>query len=184
MARRLSAAWLGTAIVLLLIAAPSIYSDGARALADVFLLTEDLPVLLALSLAAAALLILSGPRGAVGRDFIAVVDRWRPKFRPSPWPLVLALAIGAFLVSWLGARFALAGFPLSMDEFMAGFDAEDISPRSRYGARIAILAASGHRAAADVHPANAGKPVLGLGISADERGFPGPGRIACLGQPG
>ncbi|MHB8529031.1 MAG: hypothetical protein ACYC8V_05910, partial [Caulobacteraceae bacterium] len=134
MTRRLCTAWLGAAVVLLAIAAPTIFADPERVLTDLFLITQDLPVLAAVSLPAAALLVLPGLRGRVGGTLAGWAERAQSRISTASGPGprrgpgeeavgVVLLALASFAIAWAGGRFTLLGYPLSMDEFMARFDA-------------------------------------------------------------
>ncbi len=122
MARRLCAAWLGVVLCLLLLTSLGSVSGGPHALADIFLLFEDLPVVVVRGILAGLALAL--PRQAL--EFGAGLGGWLERaVRPLlDRTALIALGVGVLAAGWLGARFAVVGFPLSMDEFMARFDAE------------------------------------------------------------
>ncbi len=123
MAKRLVFAWLGAAAVLLL-GATGVVADDGRILADVFFYSQDAPVLVGIGLAAAAVVFVPAVRDAFAGALASLGDRTaRAPAGVSPLGLTLVLAAIVLVVGWTGTRSALAGFPLSMDEFMASFDA-------------------------------------------------------------
>jgi len=106
--------WLGLVCALLAAALAHSLISGMKTIADLFLVEQDLPALLiaALLLLAWRFTPLPAPSGWLGR-----VGKRRPG------PTLAALALFAALVGVAG-WFAVAGrYPLSMDEFMATFDA-------------------------------------------------------------
>lgn len=110
MAWRLARAWLGLLAVVALAAASSPLAQ-APAIARIFLVTQDLPVL------------------AVILGFGLVLAVWmRDAGAPAPglpqasWTGALALAGLSALVAFAGARWVTLAYPLSLDEFMATFD--------------------------------------------------------------
>lgn len=116
---RVFAAWFDLAAVLLVIAA---LVRPWQALTDLFLRTQDVPVLGGL-LAAAAL----------ARIALSVWLRHEPAgTAPTPTPaargetaapFVIALALFVGLAGWAGSHTIMESYPLSLDEFMAEFGA-------------------------------------------------------------
>lgn len=83
-----------------------------RALTDLFFLEQDLPVI--------------GPSIVL---LAALVLRWRwtPSLAPSPdatWRTALLIAVAVIAAGWAGSYWVYDDFALSMDEFMARFDAQ------------------------------------------------------------
>jgi hypothetical protein len=102
--------WLGLVLVLLTTSLLHSRLTGLRTIADVFLLEQDLP---ALGIAAAVLI--------AWRLVALPVPPSLPRDRPGA--LVAGLALFALLAGAVGGWTVYAGYPLSMDEYMAAFDA-------------------------------------------------------------
>lgn len=108
---RLAAAWVGTVAVLALVMLAVAPIDRVNGITDIFTYRQDAPVL------------------AVGLVFWLIAAAWSLT-RPVDWPptpgpravVVVALLVG--LTGLLGARLVYRNYGLSMDEFMATFDAQ------------------------------------------------------------
>ena len=101
--------------------------NGSHSLSNVFFRAQDLPVLGAMMMLAALSLSRAPDRDA---GLAALLSRWsaRPAMRrlvdpdrPLVWVVALAAACG--IVGWIGTWLVFDAYPLSMDEFMANFDA-------------------------------------------------------------
>ncbi len=132
LALRLALAWLASAGLLIACLYPR-YAAGGRALklTDWFLFRQDLPVLWAITAAAFIGLgvSLALPRGGE-RPTPPSLDARRAAIAAG----LLALACG--LLAWAGTFVVFDGYALSMDEFMANFDAAILA----HGALMAPLA--------------------------------------------
>ncbi|HEV2364266.1 MAG TPA: hypothetical protein VGS12_08745 [Caulobacteraceae bacterium] len=120
---RLAFAWLAMTLVLVALAAPAIALERIHVLAPLFFLIQDAPVLA--GICGLAALCLAWPKAtAFSGAALERLGRWLVAWRAPP-PLTLWAAIGGvFVVSLAGAVFSAAAYPLSVDEFLAGFDAE------------------------------------------------------------
>ena len=105
--------------------------NGSHSLSNVFFRAQDLPILGAMTMLAAFSL-----SRAPGRDAgpTALLSRWsagplmRRVLEPDRslvWVIALAAACG--VVAWIGTGLVFHAYPLSMDEFMADFDASIIA---------------------------------------------------------
>jgi hypothetical protein len=123
MIERLSRAWLASTVVLLLLAFLDTLLGRGDGLTDFFFHAQDLPVLSAVSLAAAALWLSPAVRAPVGRmtGRVAAAIPAAPEGRPAT--VVIGLAVLAALLGFVGVDLVCMNHPLSMDEFMATFDA-------------------------------------------------------------
>jgi hypothetical protein len=125
MAKRLSRVWIATAVLLLLLATSDIIPRRSARITDLFFRYQDLPILIAITIAAAALLILasSGPRTAarLGRIISNVPTAWVAKVARPAIPTALAVFTAA--IAYAGSKLVFDNYPLSMDEFLATFDA-------------------------------------------------------------
>ena len=139
MLERLSRAWIGAVATLLLVAAAFSWAPGGRALTDRFFREQDLPVLLAIAIAAAILRLaprLADHMAAFGARLansptlkkLEVVAR-------GPWAIA-ALAASVGVVAVAGGWLVCAGYPLSMDEFMVEFGSK-IHSRGQLLAHVA-----------------------------------------------
>jgi len=98
---------------------------GSHWLSNHFFLSQDLPVLAVLFALGAAALVFPGPMGravrALGGATGAVFAGALPPRRAAA--AIIALSGLCGLIAWLGGRLVYDGYALSMDEFMANFDA-------------------------------------------------------------
>jgi hypothetical protein len=110
--RRLTAGWLACAAALAGVSAAAASLGPTSLLTQIFYEEQDVPVALAV---AALLLALS-----------AVPARWAPRLpaRPRPGRVLAATAGLSALAAFAGWFLVMRGYPLSTDEFMAGFDAD------------------------------------------------------------
>jgi len=123
--RRLAVAGLCAAVPLMALT-QSVIADARYSLTDYFLWSQDLPILVALAAAWAALLISSDLRVRLQRisSRLARLRPWVAACSRAPWVTVFILAGVCLVVCVAGAFLSFAAYPLSMDEFMANFDAE------------------------------------------------------------
>lgn len=122
--RRLAAAWMATAAVLIAALYPHVTAGrGALQLTDWFLFHQDLPVLWAI--AAVALVGL-----AISFALPASPGAGAPAAPTRPRTALAVAAIAALaggLLAWAGTFVVFDNYALSMDEFMANFDAAILS---------------------------------------------------------
>jgi len=108
------AVWIA-AVILLAGGALAFGPHAYKSLAEVFFGEQDLPI------AAVMAAIVVGLRFARVPAWAAAPQSWAaPGVRVR---IVLGLAALSIVIGWLGARVVMQGYGLSMDEFMAGFDA-------------------------------------------------------------
>jgi hypothetical protein len=84
-----------------------------------FLSTQDLPVLMAIFLAAVAWPFVRRPAATLARPIATAL----PRLPARPWAMVAAMAGLLLVVTWAGTWIVFDNYALSMDEFMANFDA-------------------------------------------------------------
>lgn len=95
-------------------------ANGTRDAADVFFWRQDLAILIA--------------GAAVCLTLLAIPGRLRDiRFPERPLPMVVLLALACVLAGWGASHVAHLGFPLSMDEFMARFDARSFGRGKLFG---------------------------------------------------
>jgi hypothetical protein len=139
MVERLARAWIATALVLLLlVAACNLVFHRNAGITDLFFRAQDLPVLAATGLAAGVLWI---SKGFGSRWWSQLADRAQAaasiQTRSIPAALtVAATAVVTAVISWVGVGLVFENYPLSMDEFMATFDAAIIG----HGQAMALIA--------------------------------------------
>ncbi len=116
--------WFEISAVLLVVAIlwlPSIYDT------EIFLHDQDLPILIGIlgviAFVRVAPRVLPGWLARWLNRLAAKVRLLQIKPPTRPLAVALGLAILCGLAAWLGARWIFGDFPLSMDEFMANFDA-------------------------------------------------------------
>ncbi len=124
MVKRLTTAWLALAVGLLTIAPAIVRLRDARPLTEYFLLSQDLPVLLALIGVAAVLRFAPGIVNDIHRALAAFAGQSaRVDGRLGPGLVMAALAAACLVAGWLGTAVVYDSYGLSLDEFMAGFGA-------------------------------------------------------------
>jgi hypothetical protein len=133
-----SLALIGLCAAILLIGLTSnTVADTPYGLTIIFFWTQDLPILLAVAAMWAALLISPALRSRLWRAFTALA-RLRPWFAlgmRAPLACAFIIAGACFAIGLAGSFLSLAAYPLSMDEFMANFDAEIF----RHGQPMALV---------------------------------------------
>ncbi len=115
--------WFDLTAVLLLVCA---FTRDTDALTNRFMNRDDLPVLA--GILAFAFLVRFAPgiawiAGWISRRLAGFPVLSRTVSPPWRTATVVLLALGSAIVGWLGLRLVFLGYPLSMDEFMATFDA-------------------------------------------------------------
>jgi hypothetical protein len=137
--RRLAGVWLAVATFLLLAVSPSIRAEHARALSVKLLVTQDLPILLPTTFAWAVLFLSPWLRRRLRQAMIGLADRqavWSGRALAHAPLVVLALALACLVLCAAGARWSPVGYPFSIEEFLANFDAEIL----RHGRAMAPVA--------------------------------------------
>jgi len=126
MPERIARTWLLLAAGLLLLTPVDGMPRGRKPLTDLFLATQDLPVLLTIAAVAAALWSILAPRRRFALAAPAPVEGAlapsKPILRSSGW-MVAGLAALVGVTGLVGAQAVFDSYPLSLDEFMATFDA-------------------------------------------------------------
>jgi len=128
MPERIARTWLLLAVGLLLLTPVDGLPWGRKPLTDLFFATQDLPLLLVIAAVAAALWSILAvrrrfaPAAPVSPPLTAALAPAEPMAWNSGW-LVAGLAALVGVTGLLGARAVFDGYPLSLDEFMATFDA-------------------------------------------------------------
>jgi hypothetical protein len=123
---RIAIVWFGLAAVLL---AGIAFGVAARVpsggLTDLLLITQDLGVMLGVVAVAAALRLAPGLASSIAGAMTALGSAgvFRSADRRRRLIAVLVLAAVAILIGWIGSGVVFDGYALSMDEFMATFDA-------------------------------------------------------------
>ena len=137
MINRLLITWVFLTVALLAVNLADVPWPGSRPLTTAFFLGQDAPLLVALMIfelpILAGLLIFKadrrpapGPlsRLAAALDRVATSPALRAIAHPArPWRAVALLAAACGLIGWIGTWLVYDGYALSMDEFMANFDA-------------------------------------------------------------
>ena len=123
MFKKILTPWFDLTAVFLLVCALTRDSD---LLTNRFMNREDLPVLAGILVLGFLVRFMPGVdwlAGWLSRRLSGLRVLRQPLSPAWRWRTVLILALGAGLAGWLGLRFVYLGYPLSMDEFMATFDA-------------------------------------------------------------
>jgi len=123
MFKKILTPWFDLTAVFLLVCALTRDSD---LLTNRFMNREDLPVLAGILVFGFLVRFMPGVdwlAGWLSRRLSGLRVLRQPLSPAWRWRTVLILALGAGLAGWLGLRFVYLGYPLSMDEFMATFDA-------------------------------------------------------------
>ena len=126
MPERVLKTWGRLAIALLVISLVDIPFHGSRALTNLFFLTQDLPILIGLlifEIAYRRAPRLAGVTATVAGRLVAT-PALRGALNPArPGLAVATLAAACLVIGWIGTWLVYDGYALSMDEFMANFDA-------------------------------------------------------------
>jgi len=137
-ARRLSAISVGASAFLIIAAAATLHADKNHILTSKLFVTQDLPLLCAITASWAVLLVSPWLRrrlgAALGR-LAGLVPTAMARRRMRAPTFVAALALACFAVCVAGAWWSYAGFPFSIEEYLANFDAEIF----RHGAPMAAV---------------------------------------------
>jgi hypothetical protein len=112
----LTMAWFGCILAVVLLSVVATFFDAAPGIADVFMKEQDLAV--AVATAIVLLMLRSIPASWAPVDRLAALGA-----RLTPRPVVVTAAAFAAVVGVAGWFLVMRGYPLSTDEFMAGFDA-------------------------------------------------------------
>jgi len=124
--KRILDAWLALTVALAAPLAQQLASGRIGNLTDLFLVKQDMPVLITIACAAACLRLLVAIVGRINPPpgvTDAVTEPGRPALPRRPCLAVFALAALCGLAAYAGAHAVYDGYALSMDEFMARFDA-------------------------------------------------------------
>lgn len=116
---KLRRTWFWVAAGLVAVLAPYVVLGDMKGLTDRFLVSQDAPVLIVMALAAVFWPLVRGPAGRLA----PVIDGGIGAIPARPIVAVAAIAVVCLVVTWAGTVWIYDGYALSMDEFMANFDA-------------------------------------------------------------